>query len=69
MSANGIRNFDGSVAYAVEYSSFSAEELDRLSTAAKATAESIGAPNYNDPEHGLHAVLVICEREAANVRK
>ena len=64
MRANGVQNFDGSVAYAVEFSKLSGDEMDRLYNAATAVAEKIGAPNYKDPEHGLHAVLVDCERAA-----
>jgi hypothetical protein len=64
MQANAIRNFDGSVAYAVEYSRMSGEELNRIYIAATAFAKSIGAPDYSDTEHGLPAVLVACEREA-----
>lgn len=65
MAAHSIRNFDGSLAYAVEYSDLSAEELTRLHNSAKAFARTIGPPDYTDEEHGLRAVLVLCQQQAA----
>ena len=64
LQANSIRNFDGSLAYAVEYSSMPADELDRIYAAAATFAKTLSAPNYSDPEHGLPPVLVSCEKEA-----
>lgn len=67
MQANAIRSFDGSVAYAVEHSRLSAEELDRLYDQARAFAQSIRAPDYADEEHGRPAVLAACAREAGKL--
>ena len=64
LQANSIRNFDGSLAYAVEYSSMPADELDRIYAAAATFAKTLASPNYSDPEHGLPPVLVSCEKEA-----
>ncbi len=64
MKANSIQVFDGSVAYGVEYSSLSHEELTQTYEAAKEFASTIRAPEYGDTEHGLPAVLVLCQKEA-----
>ena len=64
MKANYIPIFDGSVAYGVEYSDLSSEVLSRLHKAAQTFARTIRAPDYSDQEHGLPAVLVVCQEEA-----
>ncbi len=66
LRVHAIPLFDGSVAYAVENSDLSAETLSEVHGAAAAAARRIRAPDYSDPEHGLPAVLVVCQQEAAN---
>lgn len=61
MKANAIRIFDGSVGYGVEHSRLSGEELSALHAAAADFAQTIRAPDYADQEHGLPAVLVLCQ--------
>jgi hypothetical protein len=64
MKANSIQIFDGSVSYGVEYSDLNYKELSAINKAAKKFAGSIGAPDYKDVEHGLPAVLVLCQSES-----
>lgn len=68
MRANSIRQFDGSEGYALEYSSEPAEVLIALHEAASEFAETIRAPDYSDPEHGLPAVLALCKDESNTER-
>ena len=63
MQMNAIRVFDGSVAYAVEFSDLSSEELTRIHQSAKSFAETLPKPDYADQEHGLPAVLVACQKQ------
>ena len=44
-------------------------KLSRIHESASAFAKGIGAPDYTDPEHGLRAVLVLCEQEAGKFRQ
>ncbi len=67
MTINKIKAFDGSVSYAVEFSSLSSDELNRLYDLAQRYAASIRKPDYNDTEHGLPAVLVLCQLESKKV--
>ena len=64
MEFNSINVFDGSVAYAVEYSNLRSKELSDIYSSAKKFAETIPKPNYQDQEHGLPAVLVLCQKES-----
>lgn len=64
LKAHAIPPFDGSVAYAVEYSTLSGEELARLYAAAQDYASTLRAPDYSDSEHGSPAVLAMCRRQA-----
>ena len=68
MLANSIQVFDGSVSYGVEYSNLNFEQLSAISKAAKKFAGSIRAPDYKDIEHGLPAVLVLCQNESKKYR-
>ena len=67
MKINKIKAFDGSISYAVEYSALSSNELIRLYDLAQRYAASIRKPDYNDTEHGLPAVLVLCQLESKKV--
>lgn len=64
MEINSIDVFDGSVTYAVEYSNVSSKNLSRIYESAKSFAQTIRKPDYQDKEHGLPAVLVLCQRES-----
>lgn len=64
MLANSIQVFDGSVSYGVEYSNLNFDQLSALNKAAKKFAKAIRAPDYKDIEHGLPAVLVLCQQES-----
>lgn len=52
--------FDSSVAYAVEFSTGSAEDFSRLYEQAEAFAAQMPAPDMSDPEHGRVAVMARC---------
>jgi hypothetical protein len=67
MRANSIQIFDGSVSYGVEYSNLNFEELSEINKAAKQFASSIRAPDYKDVEHGLPAVLVLCQNQSKKI--
>lgn len=67
MKKNSIQNFDASVGLAVELSKFSFEELNEINKSAKNTAFGIRAPDYSDEEHGLPAVLIICQDESEKI--
>jgi hypothetical protein len=59
--------FDGSMAYAVEFSDLEPQRLDRLHAAARKHARTIRAPDLSDPEHGRPAVLALCREGARDV--
>lgn len=63
---NLIKHFDSSVAYAVEYSDLSSEDLGRIYQLAKDFAKTIGTQKGEDQEHGLPAVLLACQNESRN---
>lgn len=58
--AHALPEFDSSVAYGVEYSRASDEELSRVYAAAKAFAATLRAPDLSDEEHGGVAVVALC---------
>ncbi|WP_460049298.1 hypothetical protein [Sessilibacter sp. MAH2] len=67
MLANSIKVFDGSVNLGVEYSNLNYQELMEIGNKSKAYAASIRAPDYSDSEHGLSAVLILCQEEGEKI--
>jgi hypothetical protein len=68
MAMNSIQIFDNSGALVVEYSNLSSEALNQIYQSAKTYAETIPSPNFTDSEHGLQAVIFLCQRESVKLK-
>jgi hypothetical protein len=66
--AHGFPLFDNSLGYAVEFSTASGEELDRVYKAAEAFGLSLRAPDPKDSDHGGVAVSALCLQESRSQR-
>ena len=60
----GQTHLDASMAYAVEHSSFSAETLQRIYSAAATFARRIPLARADASEHGQPAALALCQGQS-----